>query len=144
MGQSQCPCRIKYRFNSRVESDIRQLCARRNYEVATFNLSKYSTLHQARTHTRARTRTHTHTHIVMAKLVSDAVCEISLRSSVNVAASIAVFVLIYSIESITICSLAKTQHRDVLNGKGITETSRYDIGITRHNTGWCFIYTCPI
>jgi len=33
-------------------------------------------------------------------------------------------VFIYSIESITICRLAETQHRDVLNGKGITKTSR--------------------
>ena len=71
----------------------------------------------------------------MAKLVNDPVCKISLRSSVNVAASIAVFVFIYSIESITICSLAKPQHWNVLNGKGIRKTSHYDIGITHQSTG---------
>jgi len=71
----------------------------------------------------------------MAKPVNYTVCKISLRFSTNVAASMAMFVFIYSIESIKICHLAKIQHRDVLNGKGITETSRYVIGITYQNGG---------
>ena len=124
----KCPCRIQSHSNFTVEVDIRQLCTHRNYDVVTL-------ICQNPAHYTRHARTHIHICKMMAKLVNDTVCKISLRSSVNVAASIVVSVFIYSIASVTICSLAKTQHWDVQNGKGIKKTSRCLTGITRQNTG---------